>query len=487
MLELILGFPSSCFIGQNMNWTRAGQVVLLLAVLGTFAGCEVTDGSTPIAEWHCDQSPLLIADVHLLGETEPKFILIEEGRIRWITSEHDDLPLPPNTRTLHGNNATAVPGLIDSHAHFDSLAAAQHLHSSLDTQTQVFPITMRQTLASGVTLARTHLSALADMALMSAISDDACFPSPRLSLSGPGLLGGASDVNSRLMRGVDGPSDASEKVDELADFGAEWVALHNIHKFLGSELTAIVSAADERGLQLMADTDGFEDLATALKWPITSGEYINNSIEKHYPAEIIAAISGRGRPFVVTPPVGYYRRSAMYMENPARLDSSLFLFVDDDVEEEMDRTFATDCDSDKYIRQAVSCFATHESKFQQLQQAGAVLVVGSDSGSLGQFHHDAVWHEMATWRAYGASIQETIAAATEIPAEMLGRSDAGSLVPGAHGDLVIYGGDIENDDLSREHVVAVVKGGVIYVDDHEWTGPTTEQTRALIAKYLDRR
>jgi len=469
-----------------MNRVLARLVVFLLPVLWPITGCQETDSNVPTGLWRCDQSPLLITDVHLIGETEAKSILVNQGRIQWIEAGYEGSSVPPETRTLHGNNATVLPGLIDSHTHFDSLAAAQHLHSVLDTQTQVFPITFRQTLASGVTLSRTHLAALADMALMSAVSDDDCFPAPRLSLSGPGLLGGAPDVNARLMRGVNGKADALRKVDELASHGAEWIALHNISGFPEDELEAIVSSAQARGMRLMADTETGEDFSTALNWPIASGEYIDRTDVSGYPSEIVAGIAGREIPFVVTPPIGYYRRSATYGGDPIHHKSAMSLFVADDISDQMTQSFADAFKDDEYVQRAVAHAATHSGKFRQLREAGAALIVGSDSGSLGQFHHDAIWHELSAWRTYGSSIEQTIAAATEIPAAILNRPGAGVVRAGARADLVIYGGDISSEELSRENVVAVIKGGVVYVENSEWIGPTTEQTLSLIAEYQAR-
>ena len=466
-----------------MNRQLPKLALVFLPLLNLLVGNSTANADVQTASWHCDKSPLLIADVRLIGETKPVSILIRAGRIQWIKSNYDDSLLPPGTRALQGDGATVIPGLVDSHAHFDSLAAAQHLHSELDTQTEVFPITFRQTLASGVTLARTHLAALADMPLMSAISEDDCFPAPRLTLSGPGLLGGAPAVNARLMRGVDGPADASKKVEELADHGADWIALHNISGFSESELEAIASSSRARQVRLMADTEEVKDFAVALNWPIRSGEYINRTSIREYPAEIVDVLSARDTPFVVTPPIGYYRRSATYSGNPVQHATAMSQFVGDDIGSEMTLSFADAFAGDKYIQEAVANVTTHRSKFQQLRDAGAVLIVGSDSGSLGQFHHDAIWHELTAWRAYGVSIEETIAAATEIPAGILDRRDTGVLQPGARADLVVYGGDISSTELSRDNVVAVVKGGVVYVANAEWVGPTTEQTLSLIADY----
>jgi imidazolonepropionase-like amidohydrolase len=104
-------------------------------------------------------------------------------------------------------------------------------------------------------------------------------------------------------------------------------------------------------------------------------------------------------------------------------------------------------------------------------------VIGSDSGSLGQFHHDAVWREMLAWRRLGAAPVEIIDAATRNPARMFEHNDIGTLSIGARGDVLLYRGDILGGEFDRAKVEAVIKGGVIFVEGGDWTGPDTETMR----------
>ena len=428
-----------------------------------------------VDRWECDRSPLVVANVRLLDETDPRSILIADGRIEWI-GPGGELPASGDgARRLDARGVTALPGLIDSHTHFDALPAAKHRQSEMDSRSEIFPITMRQTLASGVTATRVHLAALPDVPAMRTLSDEDCFPSPRMALSGPGILGGSPEVDAPLMRGVSGPIEASEAIATLARHGAQWVALHGISRFTALEAEAIRTAADDVGVRLLADTDSFEDLASALQWPVVSGEYLNRSRKASYPDDILSTLAHMPAEFFVTPPIGYYRRSFVYASGHRRIDPRVFLFVDDNLAAEMRRSFEEAFREDDYIAAAVASFETLRSKFHELRSAGATLVVGSDSGSLGQFHHDAVWQEMSAWSRFGVSPDEILAAATSSPARMLGWSDIGEIAVGARADLVLYSGAIGEGVFAREHVAAVVKGGIIFVWEHSWVGPNREQ------------
>jgi len=76
-------------------------------------------------------------------------------------------------------------------------------------------------------------------------------------------------------------------VKELAEKGAGWAALHGITRFSEEEIQAILDAAQNADIKLMADTDSFEDFAAALDTPVISGEYINRSTQAFYPEDIV--------------------------------------------------------------------------------------------------------------------------------------------------------------------------------------------------------
>lgn len=441
------------------------------------------------ASARCDQSPILITDIEVWDAEQAgsDSILIADGHIQWIGAEPDAPTENLNVRKVNGAGAAALPGLIDSHTHFDALPAAKHLQASLDVETEIYPVTMRQTLASGVTTARAHLSALEDMALLKSIADDDCFPAPRIALSGPGLLAGAPSVNGRLMRGYADTADLSKKIDELVSRGAEWIALHRPSQLSDADKEAIRKAAARHPVKFMADADSFADFSATLVLPVTSAEYINRTEADAYPDDIMSAISERREPIFVTPPIGYYSRSGAYAAaDNKRIDDSLFLFTPAAMRDAMRESFNDNFENDQYIAGAVASLPTMPKKFHQLQTAGTKIIVGSDSGSLGQFHHDAIWAELAAWREFGVATADIITAASVLPAEMLNRPDLGRIAVGARGDIVLYAGAIDTEAFSRLKVHSVIKGGVIYVEDSEWRGPDADEMIALISAHRSR-
>ena len=441
------------------------------------------------ASTHCDQSPVLITNVKIWNAEEPDAdsILIADGHIRWIGAAVDAPTENLRVRKVNGAGAAALPGLIDSHTHFDALPAAKHLQPSLDVETEIYPVTMRQTLASGVTTARTHLSALADMAFLKSIADDDCFPAPRIALSGPGLLAGAPSVNGRLMRGYADAADLADKIDELVERGAEWIALHRPSRLSDADKEAIREAAARHSVKFLADADSFEDFEAALDLPVASAEYINRTEADVYPDDILKAIGSRREAIFVTPPIGYYSRSAVYAaDDDKKIDDFLFLFAPEALRNAMRESFNEAFENDDYIASAVASLPMMPAKFHQLRQAGAKLIVGSDSGSLGQFHHDAIWAELAAWREFSVATADIVAAASSIPAEMLDRADIGRIAVGARGDVVLYTGDVDDGVFMRSGVSSVIKGGVIYVDGGEWRGPDADEMSELITVHKAR-
>ena len=97
-----------------------------------------------------------------------------------------------------------------------------------------------------------------------------------------------------------------------------------------------------------------------------------------------------------------------------------------------------------------------------------VLVVGTDAGSTLHFQSGAIWWELEAWRAVGFTRREALIAATEGAARVLRLNDIGRLEPGARANFVLYRGDVESGPFDFIRVLAVAKGGVLFVTDGQW-------------------
>ncbi len=107
-------------------------------------------------------------------------------------------------------------------------------------------------------------------------------------------------------------------------------------------------------------------------------------------------------------------------------------------------------------------------KFQQLRQLGLPMAIGTDAGSPLHFQAGAIWWELEAWRTLGASHREALMAATEHGARVLRAGDIGRLAPGSRADFVLYQGNVEHGPFDMTRVLAVGKGGVVFVDDGKW-------------------
>ena len=119
--------------------------------------------------------------------------------------------------------------------------------------------------------------------------------------------------------------------------------------------------------------------------------------------------------------------------------------------------------------------ATLDRKLRDLIDTGIPVAMGTDAGSPAQLHAGAIWREMDTWRSYGIAHQVAVRAATSIPAAILREPDVGHLRRGARADFVLYRGLITEGTFDASRVRTVGKGGVLFVHEGKWVGPSMRQ------------
>jgi imidazolonepropionase-like amidohydrolase len=458
-----------------MTTVKAGlvKVAASLAVVTLLAGSARAlrgAAAAQLERWTCDQSPLLIRNARVwspAGIRARRDIWIQDGVIHRIE--------PPGRSPVRGMRAidaegtTVLPGLVDAHVHLDTLPGPLPTSVAVSRE-QMISIAARQTLMSGVTAARMHLADETSGPTLAREASAPCFAGPRLSMGGPGLIGGAPQLTSRLMRGVSDPDHGRRLVREVARQGFRWLAVHDSHKFEPDTLGAIVDEARQGKIRLMMSADSFADLEAGLQHGADSLEYLNRTTAPAYPVAVLKALTERRQRVVLVAPIGCYTRYRTYKGSPSAVNQSAHVpFYPPAIAETflnaLQLQFETGAEND-----IDRSYGTLASKFAQLRATGALMAIGSDSGSPGQFHIDAIWHEMRAWRALGVPAADVVKAATTTSASLM-ESTTATLKIGDRADLILYRGDVRDGRFDRARVRTVVKQGILFVNEYRWVGP----------------
>jgi len=107
-----------------------------------------------------------------------------------------------------------------------------------------------------------------------------------------------------------------------------------------------------------------------------------------------------------------------------------------------------------------------ERGVKQFIESGAVMGMGTDSGTPMNFHSEALWREIKVHVDMGMTPMRAIAAATRVNAQIVGRRDVGTIEPGKAADIIVVNGNPLFDIVALSHVEIVVKDGVVYKGPH---------------------
>ena len=391
-------------------------------------------------------------------------VLFRDGRVASIepTRARPDA----GARIIDGTGHTLLPGLVDAHLHF-SIPGGLPRGADGAARTDAVDITGRQLLRSGVTAGRLHLATIEEAARLEAQSADACAPLPRVQVGGPGFSG-ATARDTPAFQGAKSREDAIAKVALIRAAGIDWIAIHEADRFADGVLAALAAAAREAGIRLFAAGSTPAEITAALAVHPDTLDYFDRT-DQPYPTAILDAIRAH-RDLVLVPTPGVPYRTVAYLARPALLEHAAnFEFLSD-----ADRAFvlssATQALAGAEAANARRLAPQLAGKLRQLRSLGLPMALGSDAGSTLHFQAGAIWWELEAWRAAGISHRDALVAATEGSARVLQATDIGRLAVGTRADFVLYRGNVEDGGFEQARVLAVGKGGVLYVTNGRWAG-----------------
>ena len=413
-----------------------------IALFALATGLAGTAMAAPPFE--CDRSPLLVKNVQLwtpAGTERRRDVLIAGGHIQDIAATGRLKP-PEGTRVQDGKGQLMLPGLVDLHAHF-VFPIPVHLGDRKADPVADALLFGRQMLASGVTSARVHLDSIEHATLLKELSRDECAPMPRLQLGGPAFIAGADPGDKYAVWGVTGVEDAIAKVRRGADLGFQWIAMHDIQKFPDDARKAIVDTARQLKVRILASGYTQPEFEASLRIAPDTLDYLDVSATPEYPAALLESARAQ-KQLVWVARIGIHDRYRAYQDNPAGIDEAAnYEFYDPATAELLKQAIhkaIADRNSD-HSKRMDSAYPTMHRKFRQALASGIPLAMGTDVGSPGQFHRDAIWWEFDSWVKLGASVDAALAANAITGAKVLYGDGAGGLRKGGRADFVLCPAD----------------------------------------------
>lgn len=429
-------------------------------------------------------------------------ILIRDGRIVEIGSEirGEDVPV------LDVGGATVVPGLIDAHVHLMSVPGSDIRQDSPARLRSLRRKQLRSYLACGVT---TVLDAGTDVATAREVAAwlAAGHPGPTVLTLGPpiaarrGYMSGGPGVGVAAVEDIDAVFDAIEgvgaagvKVPLERGFGPDNV--FPIHAPGVRE--AIAREAAERRLPIYVHAS--DEIEQTLGLEMGAHALMHTNFGGGEPSPEFIARAAHTDVYMVT--TFSIVDAGLVRWHPERLDAALVALAVPANERRTARSadawLARDRSELAYAfprfpggvvrflawlsppreQAEVDALAANLRAAQRLHAAGVALVVGSDAGNtslLSQFHGTSTLRELELLAEAGLSAAEVLAAATRVPARMLGiETDVGVLEPGKRGDLVVLGADPLADARAFRTIRGTIKDGTARTPE-EWM---TALTRA---------
>ena len=394
-------------------------------------------------------------------------ILIEGDRIVRV-GPAASTPIPDDYTVIDTSGRTMMPGMVDLHAHLVILGHGAYgtwfpwieKNGGVATLTRVMEISARQLLHAGVTSAVDLGAPLEPSLSVRDRIDRGDIPGPRMLMSGPWITRTPGVFPHDYQIKIDSPEQAAREVERLADAGVNVIKAHS--GLRREDYQAIADAAHTRQLRVHAHVYAETDVRNALETGIDVLTHAGSAgTAPPYSPAMITDIVNRGRPVVITAA----HRSWIYPDTaafPERLQDpqleqdfppDIYAEVQDSVKNWRALGYFGRTDREMLFR---------ERGVKQFVESGAVIGMGTDSGTPLNFHTEALWREAKVHVDMGMPPMRVISALTRVGATIMGRQrDLGTIEAGKLADIIVVRGNPLFDIVALAHVETVVKGGVV--------------------------
>jgi imidazolonepropionase-like amidohydrolase len=379
--------------------------------------------------------------------------------------------VPADATLIDTSGRTMLPGLIEAHGHllvlghgaYDRWFSWIQANGGDAMLNRVMEISARQLLMAGVTTTIDLGAPLAPSLRVRDRINKGEVVGTRVLISGPWIARGAGGAMQEGFGGVNitSPQEAAAKIEELAKAGVDHIKAHS--GLTREDYQAMVAAARKHNIRIHAHVYAERDVRNALETGVDVLQHVGSAgTAPPYSHELITDIVNAGRPVVITAAhrAWIYEDTAAF---PERLqDPLLKRDFGPEIYGEV-QTSLKNWWSLGYFQRTDREMLFRERGVKQFVESGAVVGMGTDSGTPMNFHSEALWREIKVHVDMGMSPTRAIAAATRVNAQAIGRGrELGSIEPGKIADIIVVNGNPNYDITALAHVETVVKDGVVY-------------------------
>ena len=401
-------------------------------------------------------------------------ILVDGDRIAAIGTVAT-LPVPAGATVVSTEGMDVLPGLWDMHVHLMINGHADYTHWDKAYLNrfgpEIMPASAVQLLLAGVTSARDLGGPLAESIAIREDVKAGRKPGPRLYVSGPFLQKKAYPGTEAFRWGVDNAEDARAKVRKLKAAGVDIIKLVDQDEVGEVTTRAIVEEAHKLGLKVVGHSHLPEEIRIGLKTGIDNFEHTGLGAAPKYPDDIMVALEARaaegrvrGNPLYWTPTISGLFNNGNLLANPEKLDDACWARgLKPDTVADI-KASLKDVSALEYNQLTPRRKPTLDTKFAQLRKAGAILLIGTDSGIPTAFHCQTTWNELDVWvNGLNVPAMEAIQAATYWPAKFMGvEKDSGTIAAGKYADIIAVRGDVLRTIALLQNPTHIMKGGTLY-------------------------
>jgi imidazolonepropionase-like amidohydrolase len=457
-----------CQTGDAHSLRMRAVIVTTLAVLLAVMAPHAQT-SKPLA---------LVGGMLLTGYEVPpvhRAAVVIEGTKIIAAGPASEIKIPAGATIVDTSGRVMLPGLIETHGHLVVLGHGSYetwfpwinSHGGDAMLTRVMEIAAKQLLMAGVTTTVDLGAPLQPILRIRDRINKGEVVGARVLASGPWIARlSAAAATGAMQVGFGGlnistSAEAAQQTERLAAAGVDHIKAHQGLTF--DDYKAIVDAAHKHGIRVYAHVYAEQDVRHALEAGVDVLQHVGSAgTAPPYSKELITDIVNAGRPVVVTAA----HRAWIYPDTadfPERLQdpdlksafgADIYAEVQDSLQNWWTLSYFQRTDREMLYR---------ERGVKQFIESGAVMGMGTDSGTPMNFHSEALWREIKVHVDMGMTPSRAIAAATRVNAQIIGKGrQLGTIEPGKIADIIVVNGNPLFDITALSHVEVVVKDGAIY-------------------------